>query len=242
MNNPRGWMNKMIEDKEVYRESARAMCGKFTQARCFANAVRIADLLLGTGDAGETVTPMRFAQVVALDRDGNRKAVRMRWGLVPSFAGSPADFKPHIHARAETADSKQTFRDSFAKRRGLIFVTSFNEGEEVTPSRTQQYVLTPEDNAPVAIAIMWDRWCKEGEPALLSFAMMTVAANPLIATITDRMPALVEPDDWAKWLGEESATIDELKAMLRPSAREFDMQRAGKPPPPVKADAQLDLF
>jgi putative SOS response-associated peptidase YedK len=209
------------------------MCGKFTQRPGFANAVRIAEAILNGTD--EAVTPMRFASVIALDRNGARRAVRMRWGLVPGFARDPAETKPHIHARAETLDTKPTFRDSFLTRRGLVLVTSFNEGEEVTPTRTQQYVITPEET--VAIAVIWDRW--NGEPPLLSFAMVTVEANPLIATITDRMPALIEPHDWAKWLGEASATVEELKVMLKPSQREFTMQRAGKPPP-VKT--QLEMF
>lgn len=205
------------------------MCGKFTQKPGFANAVRIADAILEGAD--ETVTPMRFASVIARDREGRRRTVRMRWGLVPGI-----DAKPHIHARAETIDSKPAFRDSFLHRRGLVLATTFNEGEEVTPTKTQQYVITPAGT--VAIAVVWDRW--DGTPPLLSFAMVTAAANPLIATITDRMPALIEPEHWAKWLGEESASIEELKAMLKPSAREFAMERAGKPPAAPKA--QLEMF
>ena len=203
------------------------MCGKFTQKPGFANAVRIAEAILDGAD--ETITPMRLASVIARDRGGVRRAVRMRWGLMRDRA------EPHIHARAETIDTKPTFRDCFLQRRGLVLATTFNEGEEVTPTKTQQYVITPEET--VAIAVIWDRW--NAEPPLLTFAMVTVEANPLIAAITDRMPALIEPEDWAKWLGEESATVEELKAMLKPSPREFTMERAGKPPP-VKA--QLEMF
>jgi putative SOS response-associated peptidase YedK len=211
------------------------MCGKFTQARRFQEMVAIADALLGTAADDETVTPMRFASVIALDRAGARKAVRMRWGL-PSDA--PAG-KLHIHARAETVDSKPRFRDAFAKRRGLIVVSSFNEGEEITPARTQQYVLTPCDAKPIAIAVIWE----PTDP--LSFAMVTSGANTLIASITDRMPALIRDEDWSKWLGEEPATVGELKAMLSPSSRELDMRKAGKPPSPPRPRGnpdQAELF
>ena len=51
------------------------------------------------------------------------------------------------------------------------------------------------------------------------------------------MPALIEDGDWTKWLGEEPATAEELKAMLRPSGRDLDMRKAGKPPAkPKKGD------
>jgi putative SOS response-associated peptidase YedK len=163
----------------------------------------------------------------------------MRWGLIPAHARD--DAKPFIHARAETIDSKPTFRESFAKRRGIVLTTSFNEAEEVG-SKTVQYVLTPLDAAPVAIAVIWDRLREADGRALLTFAMVTAEANPLIAAITDRMPALLEPGDWAKWLGEEPATVDELKAMLKPSSRAFDMRRAAKPPPKPANRDQAELF
>jgi putative SOS response-associated peptidase YedK len=44
--------------------------------------------------------------------------------------------------------------------------------------------------------------------------MATVPASKL-ATITDRMPAILAPEDWATWLGEAPATPDEVKACLR---------------------------
>jgi len=107
-------------------------------------------------------------------------------------------------------------------------------------------VLTPADDRPVAIAVIWNQWRKEGEPMLLNVAMVTTPANELIGTITDRMPALVAAEDWPKWLGEIPASPEELKALLRPSTRELKMQAAAaKPPPPAKPkrdDAQADLF
>ncbi|MDE2501334.1 MAG: SOS response-associated peptidase, partial [Alphaproteobacteria bacterium] len=194
------------------------------------------------GGQDDTVTPMRFANVVTLDGAKQRKVVRMRWGLVPPGAKNPTAGRPHIHARAETVDTKPTFRDAFRYRRGLIAVSTFNEGKEITPTRTEQYVLTPQDGKPIAIAVIWERWREPNETPLLSFAMVTVPANPLVATITERMPALLADGDWAKWLGEEPATIDELKALLRTSDRGLDMHKAGKPPPPSKRNDDQPTF
>jgi putative SOS response-associated peptidase YedK len=217
------------------------MCGKFTQMMSWGAPVRLSDLL---GDVGEeeTVTPMRFANVIALDGEGRRKSVRMRWGLVPPGAKDALAGRPHIHARAETIDSKPTFRDAFRQRRGLIAVSTFNEGKKIAPNKTEQYVLTPKDGKPVAIAAIWERWGEPHEAPLLSFAIVTVPPNELIGTITDRMPALIENGDWAKWLGEEPATPEELKAMLRPSSRGLDLRKAGKPPPKQRKGGQPTLL
>jgi putative SOS response-associated peptidase YedK len=215
------------------------MCGKFTQMLSWAEFVTLADLQQSTTDGPvETITPMRFASVITLDESGRRKAVRMRWGLVPPGARDPTAVKPHIHARAETVDTKPTFREAFRKRRGLVAVTTFNEGREITPTKTEQHVLTPRDGKPVAIAVVWERWSERQGSSLLSFAMITVPPNDLIGTITDRMPALIEGPDWPKWLGESPASVEELKALLQTSRRDLHMQVAGKPSRPD----QFDLF
>ena len=215
------------------------MCGKFTQKHNWRELVRLSDIARGAEpESVETVTPMRFAQVIALDNYGVRRSVSMRWGLIPPHAEDAKQAKPHIHARAETIDTKPTFRESFLNRRGLILVSTFNEGEEVG-SKTVQYVCTPKDGKHIAIAVIWDRW-SDGGPSLLSFAMVTTPPCEIISTITDRMPALLEDSDWPKWLGEEPASVEELKAMLRVSPRDLDMARAGKPASPAKPSCSAD--
>ncbi len=217
------------------------MCGKFTQMMSWGELVTLADLIGAKPSADETVTPMRFATVIRLDADGKREAARMRWGLVPADARDPSDGTRFIHARAETIEQKPTFRAAFLQRRGLVVVNTFNEGREITPKKTEQYVVTPKTRVATAIAVIWERWSEHNAGMLETFAMVTVPPNALIGTITDRMPALVADDDWARWLGEASATVAELKAMLRPSDLPMDMEKAGKPPPP-KPNRQPDLF
>ena len=209
----------------------------------WSELVELSDLQDTQGPDGvETVTPMRVASVIALDDHGQRRSVRMRWGLIPPGSKDLRRSKPIIHARTETIDVKPAFRAAFAARRAILPVTTFNEGREITPTKTEQYVLTPRDDAPIGIAVVWDRWVEPHGGALLSFAMVTVPPNALIATITDRMPALIAPADWPLWLGEVPATPAQLKALLKPSARDLDLRKAEKPPSRKKDDGQPTLF
>lgn len=198
--------------------------------------------LVGTdgGAPEEPVTPMRFARIVRLNTDGARENVAMRWGFSALSAQTPS--KPdHIHARAETIDTKPTFRDAFRQRRGIWVTTAFNEAEEVG-SRTVQYVIRARDGKPFSIAVLWEAWQHPERGELLTYVMATVPANTLISKITDRMPAVLAPEDWAKWLGEEPATPEELKALLRTVEGDWEMTPEKKTPPPKKPSAQDELF
>ncbi len=221
------------------------MCGKFVQMMAWEAMVELAELVRSVSlGPTETVTPMRVASVIRLDAQGKRQTARMRWGFVPANAYDGGIGTQFIHARAETIDKKPTYRDAFFNRRGLVIVRSFNEGKEITPTKTEQHVITSRDGGPLAIAVIWERWTKLPSAPLESFAMVTTPANQLIGTITDRMPAVLAAEDWSKWLGEEPATVDELKAILKPYEGDWDMQAAAraKRPPPKEPNAQHDLF
>ncbi len=214
------------------------MCGKFTQMMSWGELHDFADFLSQpkTGET-ETVMPMRDASIIRLNKDGVRETVRMRWGFAKVNATAPSQRPDHIHARSESLDERVTFREAFEHRRGILVVKTFNEGEEVTPKKTRQHTITPRDGKPMAIAVLWEDWEHDKGPKLSTFVMVTVPANKLISSITDRMPAMLQPEDWSKWLGEEPATAAELKAMLKIFEGEWDMAPELRQPPPPKPKA-----
>lgn len=223
------------------------MCGKFTQMMSWGELVALSDIVGAPASAAEFVTPMRDAVVIRLGADGRRETARMRWGFVPRWAKTPGEGPRHIHARSEEIELKPTFKDAFFERRGLVVVSSFNEGEDVGPRKTIQHVITPNDGRPLAIAVIWDVWGEPHGGEITTFAMITVPANKLIQPITDRMPAVLTPGDWAKWLGEEAASFDELKAMLKPVEGDWTMRlqnvpKAPRPAPPKRRPDEPTMF
>jgi putative SOS response-associated peptidase YedK len=65
------------------------------------------------------IAPTTMQPVIRKNRDtGEREMVAMRWGLVPHFAKSPAEFKglSTINARAETLLSRAIWRVPFHRR------------------------------------------------------------------------------------------------------------------------------
>ena len=205
----------------------------------WGEVVEYSDFLALTHEGSEEfATPMRFAKVLHLDEFGRRRITPMRWGFPRRDAKDPNERPEHIHARAESIDTRPTFREAFLHRRGLLVVRSFNEGEELAPRRTVQHVIRPKDGKPLAIAVIWDRWVNRNDGELNLFVMITVPANALIGQITDRMPAIIRPEDWGRWLGEVPASPEEIKSLLRSFDGDWEMvrqsalPRAPKPPRP----------
>jgi len=153
--------------------------------------------------------------VIVWDPDTKqRRILPMRWG----FPALNNFLTPkHIHARSETIDSTQAFGPLFhAGRRGIVVMQTFNEGLDLPNGKTEQWTIDPCDGVPRGFAFLWNGYEMEGvkEP-MLACVMVTVPASKLIQPITDRMPAILENADWETWLGENDASPERVKAVLR---------------------------
>jgi putative SOS response-associated peptidase YedK len=225
------------------------MCGKFTQLSSWSEVHAFSQPLVVEGNGEEVVvsTPMRFANIMRLNAAGERELVPMRWGFAGKDDPNPARPK-HMHARGETVDRLPTFAQAFALSRGILMVHTFNEGEELPNGKTKQWVVTPQDGHPIAIAVVCEEW-HNGTEALLTFVQVTTPANALISRITDRMPAILPRKTWATWLGETVASPADVKALLQTFEdggnwvmTEQPPRRPKRPPKPPKPNLQQDLF
>ena len=225
------------------------MCGKFTQLSSWREVHAFSQPLVVKVATDEVVvsTPMRFANIMRLNAAGARELVLMRWGFAGKDDPNPARPK-HMHARAETADRLRTFAQAFASSRGILMVHTFNEGEELPNGKTKQWVVTPQDGQPIAIAVICEEW-PNGTEALQTFVQVTTPANALISRITDRMPAILPSETWPTWLGETDAPLTEVKALLHTFEAggnwvmtEQASKRPPRPPKKPRTNPQPDLF
>ena len=188
------------------------MCGKFTAMASWSQVVAFSQPLTAArpDDRDVTFRVMSNLPVIVWNRmTGKRQVVPMRWGFP-----HPKDWKrpQPIHARAETIETTKAFAGAFLDgQRGIVIVKSFNEA----PESGQQHTITPGE--ALGIAFVWRRFeIAQLASIMPACVMVTVPANALIATLpTDRMPAVLRPEDWAIWLGEEPASHDRIKACLK---------------------------
>lgn len=140
----------------------------------------------------------------------------LRWGLVPHWAKDLSIGARLINARAETVATTPAFRDAFKARRCLVPASGFYEWRKAGASKTP-YAILPKDEPLFAFAGLWENWRDtSGGEWIRTCTIITGAANALLAPIHERMPIILAPDAWARWLGEEPAGREELLALLRP--------------------------
>lgn len=197
------------------------MCGRFAN---FTPPLAIAKLF-GTANALPNV-PARWNVAPTQDiltvrhnpETGLRSLDLLRWGLVPHWAKDPSVGSRMINARAEGIASKPAFRDAFHRRRCLILVDAFYEWrKDADPKAPKQpFAIRMAAGQPFAFAGLWEGWKDADGHWLKTTTIITTTANDLVARLHDRMPVILAPEDYGRWLGEEAAEEEQLQRLLRP--------------------------
>ena len=179
---------------------------------------------LGNAQPRPGIHPKGTAPVVALDDDGNRELVEMSWGFrtpqVSKRTGKPIKPAAWNNARDDKLMKSGLWKGSFAERRCLVPVSSFNETKGKKPATDYWFALAGEgdDRVPFAIAGLWRverEDLLEPEHPRRVHTMVTTEANDLIRPIhaRGRMPVILRPEDYQTWL---TGSLEEATAMLKP--------------------------
>lgn len=192
------------------------MCGRFTLWVQFGDLIKAFPGV----DFAEPLPP-RYniaptQQVVAIPNDEPQRATLFQWGLVPFWAKDPSIGSRMINARAETAAEKPAFRAAYRRRRCLILADGFYEWRSEPGSRTKtpMYVRMA-SGEPFAFAGLWEIWRPDDTP-LLSCTILTTEPNELVAPIHNRMPVILPPDAYERWLDPDEVRSGALDDLLVP--------------------------
>jgi len=137
------------------------MCGRYTLFTPAADLESRFDADFGDHEPSYNCAPGQERPVIA-DEEPER-AIRMKWGLTPSWADESFDL---INARAETVREKRSFADAFERRRCLVPADGFYEwvdgsgpdDESRGGAGKTPYRVAFEDDRPFAMAGLYERW------------------------------------------------------------------------------------
>lgn len=162
---------------------------------------------------------------VILDDGGTRQVAAHHWGLVPIWAKDPKIGNRMINARAEGLADKNAYKRAFRSRRCIVPADGFYEWRKVPGQKAKQpYLIRRADGDPLALAGLWEEWrgpARDGAERLRSTTIITTTPNELMATIHDRMPVILPPSAWDRWLDPQVDDLDELADLLVPAPSEI---------------------
>jgi putative SOS response-associated peptidase YedK len=203
------------------------MCGRFTQVSDEASLAQRFQAVLVHAPRGPRYNIAPTDPVAVVVREGAARVLdELRWGLLPAWAKSLKDKPQPFNAKAETLARSRMFQRLLPSQRCLVVADSFFEWRKVADARVPMRVHLRE-KGPFAFAGLWDSWrdpANAGAKPVRSCTIVTVAANALVATIHDRMPAILRPEDEARWLDpalRDPADLARLLAPLAPEAMEL---------------------
>ena len=155
------------------------------------------------------IAPTQDVPIVRQNAAGERECVDVRWGLVPRWAKDPSIGTRMINARAETIAEKPSFRNAFRRHRCLIPADGFYEWQ-ATAGGKQPMHIGRRDEAPFGFAGLYERWLAADGGVLDTCTILTTTANDLLRPIHDRMPVIIAPESYARWLDVAQADVADL--------------------------------
>lgn len=190
------------------------MCGRFTQRK---EAARVAEFYGIEEEEPElesepryNIAPQQMIQAVTAEK----RLVRLKWGLLPSWAKDPKIANNLINARAETLQEKPSFRTALAKRRCLIPADGWYEWKKAADGK-QPYFFHRRDDNLFSFAGLWEEWRSPEGESVKTCTIITTEPNELTANYHHRMPAILKRSDEALWL-DAAARVPDLVQLLAP--------------------------
>lgn len=146
-----------------------------------------------------------------------RKADLYKFGIIPFGTKDPKKVGgKYGNARGETIEKTYPFSESFLRRRCLVPVSGFYDWVEDPESKNKipycGYVL---EQPFFCFAGIYDRWIDPAtQQETKSFSIVTRDPNELWKRVHNRMPVILEPEDYELWIDPAEKSAKDLKSVL----------------------------
>jgi putative SOS response-associated peptidase YedK len=170
------------------------------------------------------IAPTQPIAIVRSERgaDGlpRRHFALARWGFLPGFVKDPSDFPLIINARSETVNEKASFRAAMKRRRCLIPADAYYEWLKLGAGRKierKPYLFRRADGRLIGFAGLWETYAGADGAEIDTACILTTQANAATCAVHDRMPAILEQEDFSTWLDCDGVGAPEAARLLKPA-------------------------
>lgn len=200
------------------------MCGRFALVAQPEDVEALFSLI----DAGEfppryNIAPTQPVLVVTAgpqpepgSNQPSRRAFLTRWGLIPGWTKDPKAMPLLINARGETAAEKPAFKAAMRHRRALIPASGFYEWKDMGKGRpAQPFWMRPRRGSLVGFAALWETFAEPGGSEIDTAAIVTTQASADLEAIHHRMPVVIAPENFERWLDCRNLEPRDVADLLR---------------------------
>jgi putative SOS response-associated peptidase YedK len=148
-------------------------------------------------------------------RGGENILESMKWGLIPFWSKDPKIGNKMFNARIETIREKPSFKKSFQNKRCLVPASNFYEWKDEDGKKIP-YSFTLPGEKYFAMAGIYEIWTAPDGSITPTFTILTTQPNDYVKPIHDRMPVILDKDEEAGWLSENSDSEGLIEIGLTP--------------------------
>lgn len=150
---------------------------------------------------------------VVYEENGERKIYDFIWGLIPDDAKEETAGRENHVVPIEDIAEDEFLTECLSQRRCLIPANGYYKWKFSEKKSTPFYIRLL-SNELTAIAGIYSVWKSSSGRDVYSCAMLTTEANVLVQPVDNRMPVLLNPDDYAKWLTLNELSAEQIKQFL----------------------------
>lgn len=202
------------------------MCGRYSLTATPEELAILFDLLkVDDFPPRYNIAPTQPILMVTVGPANNLIAPLVRWGLVPSWVKDPGEFSLLVNARSETASEKPSFRNAMRHRRTLIPASGFYEwfrpANDKSGKGKQAYWIRPKDGGIVCFGGLVETWAGADGSEIDSGCILTTNANDAISPIHHRMPVIIQPKDFERWLDCKNSEPRDVVDLMQPAPNDY---------------------
>lgn len=222
---------KQVDHQDGDSVQIESMCGRYT-IRHLADFIRATPSYLPPFEEFDekriiprfNVAPGQQVPLVRINGDGKAILDFARWGLIPFWTKGKPKMQP-INARDDKVLQSPMFKGTMERRRCLIAADGFYEWKGAKPPKIP-YFFRLKDDAPVSFAGLWERRKPDPDSEDAEVAEtclhITTTPNKLVRPVHDRMPVILHPEDYARWLDRDVSPAEAAKLLKPYPAEEME--------------------
>ena len=121
----------------------------------------------------------------------------IKWGLLPGWFEDAT--QAPINARSETVHEKPAFTHAVKYNRCIVPASGFYEWMP-QEGQKQPYYIRLLNSSVMGFAGLWETRKAEEGTELITCCLLTTGANDIVKPIHDRMPVVLQQEDYTLWL------------------------------------------